>query len=111
MQFPSLHIFSEKMNYAWIEELFRILKPDGILIFTTHGDHNAGRLLPSEKLKYDSGILVVKDQMQEGKKLFAAYHPPQFVKNKLLKDYIVVKHIGNPIQYQLEQEVWVVKKN
>jgi glucose-6-phosphate 1-dehydrogenase len=98
------------MQYAWIEELFRILKPNGILIFTTHGDLCAKNLLPAYKALYDSGLLVVKDQVAEGKKHFAAYHPPKFVKNKLLKDYVVIKNINNPASYQLEQEVWVAKK-
>jgi ubiquinone/menaquinone biosynthesis C-methylase UbiE len=104
---------SEKMHYAWIEELFRVLKPNGILIFTTHGDLYAKNLLPmypAYKALYDSGLLVAKDQVAEGKKHFAAYHPPQFIKNKLLKDYVVIKHINNPASYHLGQEVWVAKK-
>lgn len=102
---------SEKMHYAWIRELFRTIKPKGILIFTTHGDHCANRLLPTEKALYSSGLLVTKDQVTEGKKHFAAYHPPQFIKTKLLKGYIIIKHINNPASYQLEQEVWVAKKS
>ena len=66
---------SEKMHHAWVKELSRILKPNGILIFTTHGDHSAEKLLPAEKSKYDSGVLVVKNQVKEGNKLFAAYPP------------------------------------
>jgi len=102
---------SEKMHFAWIEELFRIIKPNGILIFTTHGDVYAKRLLPADKERYDSGSLVIKGQVKEGKKHFVAYHPPQFIESKLLKDYVVIRHINNPAQYQLEQEVWVVKKH
>jgi SAM-dependent methyltransferase len=101
---------SERLHYAWIEELFRTIKPNGILIFTTHGDLSAKRLLPADKEKYDSGNLVIKDQIKEGKKLFAAYHPPQFIKMKLLKGCVVIKHIIDTAAYQLEQEVWVVKK-
>ncbi len=102
---------SEKLHYDWIEELFRLIKPNGILIFTTHGDISAKRLLPAEKEKYDSGCLVIKNQIKEGKKLFAAYHPPQWIKKKLLKNCVVLKHINNAAKYQLEQEVWCVKKN
>jgi ubiquinone/menaquinone biosynthesis C-methylase UbiE len=102
---------SEKMHYAWIEELFRILKPNGILIFTTHGDICARRLLAAQKAEYDAGNLVIKDLIQEGKKLFLAYHPPHFIKTKLLKNYLILKHISNTLQYQLEQEVWVARKN
>ncbi len=101
---------SEKMHYAWIEELFRIIKLNGILIFTTHGDLCAKTLLPAEKMLYGSGCLVIKDQIKEGKKYFLAYHPPQFIKTKLLKDYVVIKHVNNPAPYQMEQEVWVAKK-
>jgi len=101
---------SEKLHYSWIEELFRILKPEGILIFTTHGDICAKRLLPKEKEKYDSGSLVVKSQIKEGKKHFTTYHPPQFIREKLLKGHAVVKHMKNAFAYQLEQEVWCVKK-
>jgi len=104
---------SEKMHYAWIEELFRTIKPNGILIFSTHGDNYANRvLLPAEKAKYDSGSLVIKSQsIKEGQKFFGAFHPPSFIKDKLLKDYVIVKNISNPgPKYKLGQEVWVVKK-
>lgn len=101
---------SERLHYAWIEELFRLIKPNGVIIFTTHGDLCAKRLSATEKEKYDSGNLVVKDQIKEGKKHFSAYHPPEFIKKKLLKGYDVVKHVANSSSYQLDQEVWVVKK-
>lgn len=101
---------SEKLHYAWIKELFRIIKPGGILIFTTHGDLCANKLLPAEKEKYDSGCLVVKGQYKEGKKYYATYHPPQFIREKLLKDHLVLEHIRDPSRYQLQQEIWCVKR-
>jgi ubiquinone/menaquinone biosynthesis C-methylase UbiE len=100
---------SEQLHYDWIEELFRIIKPGGILIFTTHGDICAKRLLPAEKEKYDSGCLVVRGLIKEGKKHFVAYQPSQFIKEELLKDHFIVKHIKDASTYQLEQEVWCVK--
>jgi len=66
--------------------------------------------LPEEKEKYDPRCLVIKSHGKEGKKLFAAYHPPQWIKNKLLKNYVVEKHVNNAAKYQLEQEVWIAKK-
>ncbi|MBI9084502.1 MAG: class I SAM-dependent methyltransferase [Desulfobacterales bacterium] len=104
---------SEKMHFAWIKELFRTLKPNGILIFSTHGDNYANRLLsPEEKAKYDSGSLVLKTHsIKEGQKFFGAFHPPSYIKNKLLKDFSIVKNIPDPSEkYKLDQEVWVVKK-
>ncbi len=102
---------SEKMHHAWIRELFRTIKPDGILVFTTHGDVCAGRLSAMEKARYATGRIVIKDQIQEGKKHFAAYHPRKFIREVLLNDYNVIQHMQNPIEHQLEQEVWVVGKS
>jgi ubiquinone/menaquinone biosynthesis C-methylase UbiE len=101
---------SEKSHYAWIEELFRILKPGGILIFTTHSDRCSSRLLPTEKEKYNAGRLVVKGRIREGKKHYLAYHPPQFIRKKLLRDHTILKHINNTDTYQLEQDVWCIEK-
>lgn len=64
---------SEKNHYLWLKELLRVLKPNGILIFTTHGDLCANRLLHNDKEKYQAGNIVVKDKIQEGKKHFLAY--------------------------------------
>ena len=101
---------SEKMHYAWIEELFRVLKPDGILIFTTQGNFYSEKLLPVDKALYDSGELVIKGKTKEGKKLYSAYHPPKFIENKLLNGQVVLRHIDTPSNYNLQQEVWIVRK-
>ena len=102
---------SERMHYAWVTELFRILKPGGILIFTTHGDRSADRLLPAEKARYDSGHFVVRARYTEGKKYYLAYQSPQFVERCLLKDRVVLRHIQNPSRYLLEQDVWVARRS
>jgi hypothetical protein len=54
---------------------------------------------------------VKAQSIKEGQKFFGVFHPPSFIKDKLLKDYVIVKNISNPgPQYKLGQEVWVVKK-
>ncbi len=101
---------SETMHYAWTNELYRILKKDGILIFTTHGELCKNRLLKTELLQYNNGDIVIRGNIKEGKKHFLAYHPSQFIKNKLLQKFEIVEHITDPRRYSLEQEVWIVKK-
>ena len=101
---------SERMHNKWIKELFRIIKPGGILIFTTHGEIYANKLLPAEKRRYDSGCFVQREYIKEGSKHFAAFQPSQFIKKELLKDHIVLKHIKDASDYHLPQEVWCVKK-
>ncbi len=101
---------SEEMHYKWINELFRLLKPSGIIIFTTHGDRFVKHLSSTEKAQYDSGKLVVMDNVKEGKKHFTAFHPPRFIETKLLEKYQVVEFIKSPVSHQLEQDVWVACK-
>ena len=102
---------SEKMHHAWIEELFGRLKPNGILIFTTHGDLLKHELLARDRRKYELGLLVTNEKTKEGKKHFAAYHPPDFVRKNLLKNYQLLEHISDPSGYLLMHEVWIAKKS
>jgi len=97
---------SEEMHFEWIRELRRVMKPNGLLILTTHGDSSRDRLLLREKQLYDSGKLIVRGDVKEGKKWYLAYHPPRFIKNKLLKNFNIVSHS----YFSHTQEIWVARK-
>jgi SAM-dependent methyltransferase len=101
---------SEDRHRAWIDELYRVLKPGGILILTTHGNLSAQRLLPEEKRRFDEGQLVVRDGIREGKKHFLAYHPEAFIRARLLNRFTVLRHVDSPREHQLRQDVWVAQK-
>jgi 2-polyprenyl-3-methyl-5-hydroxy-6-metoxy-1,4-benzoquinol methylase len=100
---------SRKMHFEWIKELSRVVKPDGIIILTTHGDLTKSNLLKQELFSYEHGELVVRDKVEEGKRTFVAYHPPSFVEDELLKGLTVISHIINPIPHNLTQDIWVVR--
>ena len=58
---------SEKMHFSWTKELTRVLKNDGILFLTTHGDAHKFKLLPKEQVIYENGNLVVHGYKKEGR--------------------------------------------
>lgn len=49
---------NEAMQDAWLEELRRIVKPNGLIVLTVHGSNAAAILTPAERLALEStGIL------------------------------------------------------
>ncbi len=102
---------SEAMHDAWRGELARVLRPGGVLILTTHGDCFRDRnLSATEQRDYDAGRLVVRGAVREGKKFYAAFHSPQFVRNRLLAGFDLLAHVPCPRDWALEQDVWVARK-
>ncbi len=77
---------SESMQRAWAMDLLRVLKPHGIVIFTTHSLHFRDYLVQGERETFDHGNVVVRRFVKEGRKAFAAFHPASFVRDQLFKN-------------------------
>ncbi len=100
---------SESQHFRWTEELRRVVRPDGILMLTTHSDTAADRLVPSELERYAAGALVVRGGVEEGKKWYLAYHPPAFVRGTLLAGWRLILH--GPAQFfRGTQDLWVARR-
>jgi 2-polyprenyl-3-methyl-5-hydroxy-6-metoxy-1,4-benzoquinol methylase len=102
---------SEELHFSWISELTRVLKNEGILFLTTHGDAHKFKLLPKEQEFYDKGNLIIHAYKKEGNRLFASYQSPKFFRNLCTKNNLeVLKHIpGGVKNNQPQQDVWVLK--
>jgi SAM-dependent methyltransferase len=89
---------------AWMRELFRIVKPGGHLLITTHGEYYIRRLNEQERRRFLAGDLVVKNNLgAPGTNTCSAYHPVAYVRNHLALDFQVEQFIpsgatGNPMQ-------------
>ena len=101
---------SKQSHFDWINELNRLLKPSGILILTTHGDYFRNILSEDEKRIYDTGNLVVRDQINEGRRGYVTFHPPQFLRSELFKGFNILKHIDNGQAGSIKQDIWVIQK-
>lgn len=102
---------SEEMHFAWLDEIMRVLKPDGIFMMTVHGDRSRTILREEERELYDSGKFVVRDNVREGTRIFAAFHNPSFMRNTFLKGLEIVMHDTNPNMYIASgQDIWIVRK-
>jgi SAM-dependent methyltransferase len=71
----------EDLQHAWAAECLRNLKPGGVLLFSTMGEHylSLERLTPSERETFGRGEVVVLYEGAPGTSLCSAYHPPAYV--------------------------------
>jgi ubiquinone/menaquinone biosynthesis C-methylase UbiE len=101
---------SEKMHYAWINELFRVLKEDGILFLTLHGKAFKTKLSKKQLDIFDNGQIVVLSKTKEGHRTYTAYHPVSFVKNLVGINRIIEFVEGGTINGKPQQDIWILKK-
>jgi SAM-dependent methyltransferase len=103
---------SREMHEQWISEISRVVKPSGLIILTTHGDDCTNVLMEDEATEYRNGKLVVRGNIQEGKRCYVAYHPPAYLKNHLLNQFEVILHIDGSSQKKpsgFGQDIWVIR--
>jgi SAM-dependent methyltransferase len=99
---------SEPLQFHWIDELWRMLKPGGHLYFTTHGDYLLPQLTVDEKEKFLNGQFVVREADQSGSNTCATFHPVSYVREKMARNFVVVDFIpGAP---KGEQDIYLFKK-
>ncbi|MDX1461944.1 MAG: class I SAM-dependent methyltransferase [Marinirhabdus sp.] len=101
---------SEAMHHAWYDELYRVLKPGGIMLLTTQGDVYKPKLTKTELEKYERGELVVRGQVVEGHRMYSAFQPPSFM-SKLFENAKIEEHIEMPVQDGwYPQDKWIIRK-
>jgi SAM-dependent methyltransferase len=98
------------LQVAWMGELRRILRPGGLLVISTHGDHYLPQLAPDEQATYQTGGLVVRNGDKAGRNACAAFHPPREVRDVLVRDFDVLEFVpegalGNPAQ-----DAWLLRR-
>lgn len=102
---------SEQSHYEWYNELYRILKPDGIMFLTTQGDNFKIKLTNSELTKYNNDELVIRGKVKEGHRTYSAFQPPCFMRklfsNVEILDHIITKPGTSKV---LPQDIWIIRK-
>lgn len=73
-----------------MRELTRVLKKNGLLLITVHGEWRYNSLSRDEKLRFRAGELVVQSEQFEGSNVCGSFHPEAYVRNNLAKDFEVL---------------------
>lgn len=83
----------EPLQFHWLEELSRVLKPGGYLYLTTHGKYYLSTLDATEQKQFNQGQLVVREQEHSGSNLCAVFHPPAYVREVLARNLAIADFV------------------
>ncbi|MEN8125900.1 MAG: class I SAM-dependent methyltransferase [Bacteroidota bacterium] len=102
---------SKKLHYDWYKELFRVLKPQGIMFLTTQGENYKVKLTENELENFNQNDLVVRGNVKEGHRTYSAFHPKEFM-NKLFSEVDILEHIETKSEKGkwLPQDIWIIRK-
>lgn len=114
--FDFIYVFSvfthlnEPLQFSWINELSRVLKPGGYLYFTTHGEYYLQELNREEREQFLSGKLAIREEDRSGENICAVFHPVSYVHERLAQDLIVVDFVPGGEQSDSEQDAHLLRK-
>jgi len=101
----------EPMFRPWLEELFRVLKPNGIALITLNGDRFISYLSREERESYERLGYANRGKVHEGSRLYMAYHSRRYVETVCGNDFKIVLHDSNPSHYLSGgQDVYLIQK-
>jgi SAM-dependent methyltransferase len=101
---------SEDGQRRWMGELRRVLRPGGLLCFTTHGDCYLPVLSPEEQDRYRQDQLVVKGVTREGSNHCAAFHPHSYVCRSMLDGFELIDFEAEGARGNPRQDGYLVRK-
>jgi SAM-dependent methyltransferase len=101
----------ENLQTFWMNELERVLKPGGYIYFTTHGKSriNASHLTDADRDDFLKGNLIVYNENMKGSNLCGTYHPEQYVRNHLAKNFLIIDFIPDGAK-DAGQDVYLIMK-
>lgn len=100
----------EPLQFHWIDELARVLKPGGYVYLTTHGEYYLTALDASEQERFRKGELVVREAEESGSNRCAVFHPASYVRENLTRGLVVADFIPTGAHGDSMHDVHLLQK-
>lgn len=99
-----------QLQFAWIEELYRIIRPGGYLYFTTHSGASVQSLGNNSNQRFHSEGFVSENSDLQGDNKCAVYQTKEWVFNNLAKGFTIIDYIpGRPVE-NLGQDIYIFQR-
>jgi SAM-dependent methyltransferase len=100
----------ESLQRPWIDELRRVLRPGGHLVFTTHGARYAAELAEHDRAMFAAGRLAIRRDDRPGSNVCGAYHPEAYVRDELARGFTVVDYAPEGAAGNPWQDLWLLRR-
>jgi SAM-dependent methyltransferase len=100
---------TEDLQYAWLNELGRVLKRGGHILITLHGESRLGQLETDERRRFKAGELIVKQDIAVGSNVCGAFHPERYVRDHLAQGFEVMDFIPVGVR-DADQDIYLLRK-
>lgn len=84
----------------WMAELARVVKPDGVLYATFHGEFYVGQMTGAERAAFDAGETVVRRGEASGSNVCATFHPRPAVERLASPYFTIVDSCPGTLPYR-----------
>ena len=102
----------EPQQILWRDELLRVLRPDGLLLFTTQGSRFRRQLDASQQRTFDEGHIVYEGEVvaSVGENRFGSYQSEAHVRNVLEGPMEVIDFKPWAAMGVGGQDLWLARK-